>query len=171
MHLLHVCSIHINPLAIHLDPWICQSFCWNILFTDVFSSSLSLLFEPSPFTGFSSFPLYNFIIVLHIASSTPVFSVFPLVFSACSPRGSHLLTSTVTVAWWNRTLQEMLRARKGGLLLSPCLTQFPAIWIPADIFNTLKIALSTMERVDFHELLSLPLEILIFKARALVVLY
>lgn len=57
------------------------------------------------------------------------------------------------------------------MLPSPFLTQFPAVWIPADIINTLKMALSIMERVDFHELLFLPLEILIFKARELVVLY
>lgn len=65
----------------------------------------------------------------------------------------------------------MLRARKGGLLPSLCLTQFPAVWIPADIFNTLEMALSAMEGADFHELLFLPLEMLICKARDLVVLY
>lgn len=46
----------------------------------------------------------------------------------------------------------------------------PLSWIPSDIFNILKMVLSTMERVDFHELLSLPLEMLICKAREWVVL-
>lgn len=64
----------------------------------------------------------------------------------------------------------MLRARKGVLLPSLCLTQFLAVWIPADISDTLKMVLRAMERVDFHELLSLPLEMLICKARGLVVL-
>lgn len=66
--------------------------------------------------------------------------------------------------------QMVLRARKGGLLPSLCLTGFPAVWF-AGLFNTLKVALSTMERVDFHEFLFLHLERLICKAREWVVLY
>lgn len=183
-HQLQIWPSHTTPPIFHLDNWVWQQPSWNILFTDVFSSSLLLLFKqttlpPSPpaphsysSSEFPSFPQYYLSTSL---SPVPVLSLFPLVLTAHFPRGS-CLHDTVSLVFHSHCgimelhPQVLPRAGKGRLFSFPVSDRVSCCLVTG-LLNTLNVALNTVERVSFHVLLFLHVERLICRARERALLY